>query len=75
MATLNIGAQSFESQDLAVDVEQDIQFLRERIALLEQQSKPNPAVLQTYRGMLESRQALRDWLLQKEAGLAVTQSS
>ncbi len=75
MATLNIGAQSFDSQDLAVDVEQDIHFLRERITQLEQQQAPNPAVLQTYRGMLESRQALHDWLLQKEARLAVTQSS
>ena len=57
MTTLNIGNQAYNSQDVAHKVQSDIQFLESRIALLREQTNPNPQVLQIYAQMLESRQA------------------
>ncbi|QEI13711.1 hypothetical protein [Cellvibrio japonicus] len=64
MTTLNIGEQAFDSKDIASKVQSDIRFLISRLQHLEQQPNPNPIVLQTYRDMLESRQAVLDWLVQ-----------
>jgi hypothetical protein len=64
MTTLNIGNQAYNSQDVANKVQHDILFLESRIALLHKQLNPNPMVLETYRQMLESRQAVLDWLNQ-----------
>lgn len=66
MTTLNIGTQAFNSSDVAVKVQSDINFLLSRIALLRRQPNPNPIVLETYEQMLESRQAVLDWLNQDQ---------
>lgn len=71
MTTLNIGKQAFNTQDVANKVQSDILFLESRIALLQQQPNPNPMVLQTYEQMLESRQAVLDWLQQNEVQVAL----
>lgn len=62
MRRLNIGDLELNSEDVARKVENDIAFLSERMQLLEQQSKPNAVILQTYKDMLESRQAVLGWL-------------
>ncbi len=64
MTTLNIGTEAFNSTEIATKVQADISFLVSRIALLNEQPNPNPVILQTYREMLESRQAVLDWLVQ-----------
>lgn len=43
-------------------VRQDIDFLRDRIAALEQQTRPNRYVIKTYRAMLDSRRSVLEWL-------------
>lgn len=43
-------------------VKQDIDFLRNRIDDLEQQTRPNRHVIQTYRTMLNSRRSVLKWL-------------
>ena len=67
MAILNIGTQAFNSTEVAAKVQADIHFLMSRIALLNAQANPNPVILQTYQEMLESRQAVLDWLMQDAA--------
>lgn len=64
MAILNIGNEAFNSSEVATKVQADISFLISRIALLNEQPNPNPVILQTYQEMLESRQAVLDWLTQ-----------
>lgn len=64
MTTLNIGNEAVNSEEIAQKVRSDIAFLSDRLTLLQQQNHPNPVVIQTYQGMLESRQAVLDWLLQ-----------
>ncbi len=64
MTILNIGTEAFNSTEVAEKVQADISFLLSRIALLNEQPNPNPVVLQTYQEMLESRQAVLDWLTQ-----------
>lgn len=64
MTILNIGTEAFNSTEVAAKVEADINFLLSRIALLNEQPNPNPVILQTYQEMLQSRQAVRDWLNQ-----------
>jgi hypothetical protein len=66
MTILNIGNQAFNSTEVAAKVQNDIDFLLNRIEHLQQQSSPNPIVLETYREMLESRQAVLDWLIQDQ---------
>jgi len=66
MTILNIGNEAFNSTEVAEKVQNDINFLLARIEHLQQQLNPNPVVLQTYREMLESRQAVLDWLLQDQ---------
>lgn len=66
MAILNIGNEAFNSTEIAEQVQGDIGFLRSRIELLEKQPSPNPEVMKTYREMLESRQAVLDWLIQDQ---------
>ena len=64
MTKLSIGNVEHNSEDVARKVESDIAFLTERLHLLEQQPKPNPVILQTYKDMLESREAVLHWLRQ-----------
>jgi hypothetical protein len=64
MTTLNIGNEAINSEEIAQKVRSDIAFLSDRLILLENQHQPNPIVIQTYQGMLESRQAVLAWLLQ-----------
>lgn len=66
MTTLNIGKEAFNSLDVAEKVQNDINFLLARIDHLQLQPVPNPLVLQTYQDMLESRQAVLDWLVHEE---------
>lgn len=67
MTKLSIGDVEHNSEDVARKVESDIQFLTERLRLLELQSKPNSVILQTYKDMLESRYAVLQWLRQNSA--------
>jgi hypothetical protein len=64
MTKLSIGNIEHNSEDVARKVESDIAFLTERLQLLEQQPKPNAVILQTYKDMLESREAVLHWLRQ-----------
>ena len=66
MTILNIGNEAFNSTEVAEKVQNDINFLLARIEHLQLQPNPNPVVLQTYREMLESRQAVLDWLIQDQ---------
>jgi hypothetical protein len=66
MTILNIGNEAFNSTDVAEKVQNDINFLLSRIDHLNQQLNPNPVVLQTYCEMLESRQAVLNWLAQNQ---------
>ena len=66
MTILNIGSEAFNSNEVAEKVQQDIDFLLARIDHLQQQPNPNHIVLQTYCQMLESRQAVLDWLIQDQ---------
>ncbi len=68
MTILNIGNEAFNSMEVAEKVQNDVDFLLARIEHLKQQPNPNPIVLQTYKEMLESRQAVLDWLLQDHTG-------
>lgn len=63
MTILNIGNEAFNSTEVAEKVQNDINFLLARIEHLQLQPNPNPVVLQTYREMLESRQAVLEWLV------------
>lgn len=72
MTILNIGKQAFNSAEVAEKVQCDINFLHDRIAHLQQQLNPNPVVLQTYREMLESRQAVLNWLVQDQQSARIT---
>jgi len=74
VTTLNIGNTELNSEEVARKVEEDIAFLSERLQLLEQQSKPNAVILQTYKDMLESRRAVLDWLRQGDKGHSDTQA-
>lgn len=66
MAVLNIGNEAINSEEIAIKIQSDITFLADRLKLLEQQRNPNPAVVQTYKNMLESRKAVLEWLLQDD---------
>lgn len=66
MTTLNIGQEAVSSQEIATKIAADIQFLQTRLQALNAEENPNPVILDTYQGMLESRQALLDWLLQSQ---------
>ncbi|RYY73707.1 MAG: hypothetical protein EOO52_17005 [Gammaproteobacteria bacterium] len=72
MTKLSIGNVEHNSEDVARKVESDIAFLTERLHLLEQQAKPNPVILQTYKDMLESREAVLHWLRQDTVQLRDT---
>lgn len=70
MTILNIGNEAFNSTEVAEKVQSDIDFLLTRIDHLQQQANPNPVVLQTYKEMLESRQAVLDWLVHDQTSAA-----
>jgi len=67
MTKLSIGDVELNSEDVALNVENDIAFLSERLTVLENQKKPNAKILRTYRDMLDSRYAVLHWLRQNEA--------
>lgn len=69
MTILNIGNDAYNSADVAEKVQSDINFLLARIEHLRAQPSPNPVVLQTYREMLDSRQAVLDWLIQGQTNV------
>ena len=71
MTTLNIGNEAFNSIEVAAKVQNDVDFLLDRIEHLQRQLNPNPIVLQTYKEMLESRQAVLNWLLQDHSNSAI----
>lgn len=75
VTTLSIGNMELNSEEVARKVEEDIAFLSERLHLLEQQSKPNAVILQTYKDMLESRRAVLDWLRQGDKSHSDTQAA
>ena len=63
--SLSIGRHRINVQSISQKLTQDIAFLSERITRMVQQTTPNTVVLHTYRTMLESRQAVLDWLEKK----------
>lgn len=67
MTTINIGKDAYDAKDIAQKVQTDIYFLERHITLLRKKPNVNPAVLDTYLVMLESRQSILDWLLRKPA--------
>lgn len=66
MTILNIGKDALDSTEVAAKVQNDINFLLARIEHLQQQFNPNPVVLHTYKEMLESRQAVLNWLVHEQ---------
>lgn len=72
MTILNIGNEAFNSTEVAEKVQNDINFLLTRIEHLQQQLNPNPVVLHTYKEMLESRQAVLNWLVHEQPSIANT---
>lgn len=69
MTILNIGNEAFNSTEVAEKVQNDINFLLARIEHLQRQPNPNAVVLRTYHEMLESRQAVLDWLVHDQASI------
>lgn len=51
-----------EANNVQIKVEQDIDFLQNRIQLMKSQSTPNQVVLDIYENMLRSRRAVLSWL-------------
>lgn len=51
-----------QAENVRSKVEQDIDFLTHRIAVLEAQPRPNQPVIDTYKTMLGSRRAVLKWL-------------
>ena len=51
-----------EADNMQIKVEQDINFLQNRILLMQQLSTPNHVVLEIYENMLRSRKAVLAWL-------------
>jgi hypothetical protein len=64
MTTLSIGTETINTEDILQKVESDVAFLTDRLQLLSTQNNSNPVIIETYQGMLESRQDLLAWLLQ-----------
>ncbi len=48
-------------------VEQDIAFLTDKIDRMMQHSRPNQMLIEHYMGMLNSRQAVLNWLMDGES--------
>jgi hypothetical protein len=65
MRRITIGTQELDSEDVAREVESDIAFLSLKLAQLEQRPEKNEAALENFRHILESRQAILDWLRQE----------
>lgn len=59
---LVVGGQLADAANVRLKVRQDIAFLLDRIDSLESRPRPNQLVIDTYRTMLESRQAVLKWL-------------
>ncbi len=66
MTRLTVGDVEHNCEEVARKVETDIEFLAERLQLLEKQNKPNPVIIQTYKDMLVSRRSVLNWLRQTD---------
>lgn len=64
--TLQIGGEHVNVNTVTSKVLEDINFLRNRIQMIENQSTPNPVILNTYQKMLESRESVLNWLEEHE---------
>ncbi len=51
-----------EVANVQFKVEQDINFLENRITLMKQQTVPNQVVIEIYENMLRSRKSVLSWL-------------
>lgn len=58
-----VAGQLTDTSAVRFKVEQDIAFLTGRINYMEQHPRPNKIVLETYKGMLNSRMAVLKWLM------------
>jgi len=69
MTILNIGAQAYNSSDVAARIRAEIQILETRLQqLLPQQLDTSPVLLQAFSDLLEARRALLSWLTRPPAG-------
>lgn len=60
------GTANASQQAIARKVQEDILFLNDRIERIKRLQTPNSSVLKTYQAMVESRQAVLQWL--RESG-------
>lgn len=59
-----VASGAFSSQGSArVKVEQDINFLNERITAMQAHPRPNTMLIEHYQSMLKSRESVLKWLL------------
>ncbi len=61
-----IGSEHVNGHTVTNKVLEDIDFLRDRIMMIESQKVPNSVILNTYKKMLESREAVLGWLEENE---------
>lgn len=64
--SLQIGSEHVNVNTVTNKVLEDIDFLRDRIRMLENQATPNTVILNTYQKMLESRESVLGWLEEHE---------
>jgi chaperonin cofactor prefoldin len=57
-----VDGQLTEVRSVQTKVEKDINFLENRIQLMQKQKTPNAQALATYQNMLQSRQSVLCWL-------------
>lgn len=57
-----IGDKRHKVETIFKKMEEDVQFLTQRINVLKQQHSPSEIVLKTYEAMLESRLSILGWL-------------
>jgi hypothetical protein len=64
MASPNIviGNSVINGELISEKLHQDIAFLVDRIERLNHQTSPNPKIIKVYQDMLDSRNAVLDWL-------------
>lgn len=64
--SLQIGREHVNVNTVTNKVLEDIDFLRDRIKMIESQRTPNTVILNTYQKMLESRESVLKWLEEHE---------
>lgn len=52
-----------DAAEVRLKVEQDIAFLADRIALMQQHPRPNTQLIEHYETILKSRRSVLNWLL------------